>query len=101
MESAEKYTLTFFDGSKHDALDHLGTVSGRDIDKMAYPGFTPKEVDGAVYFEEATLSIVCKKLYKDKIKKDAIIDQKIIDDNYDQGNYHFVFVGEIISCLEK
>ena len=64
-------------------------------------GFTPAFTDnGAVYFEEADLVIVCKKLYYDDFKPDNFLDERI-KDNYNPDDYHRIYIGEIIEALKK
>ncbi|PLX07749.1 MAG: flavin reductase [Marinilabiliales bacterium] len=63
-EREEYYTLTFYDDPDKEALRLMGTVSGKDFDKMNYEGLTPVVTpNGSIAFEEAYLIIECKKLY--------------------------------------
>ena len=101
LDESDSYTLTFFDESMRPALDELGAKSGRDLDKMNYPGLTPVEKDGAVWFEEATFTMVCKKLYKNFMPPESILCPTVLPEMYPGGNYHFVYVGEIVECIEK
>ena len=40
-------------------MAYLGSVSGRDEDKIGKAGLTPVYADNTVYFEEAKLVLIC------------------------------------------
>ena len=65
MEQFPSFTLCSFAAKYHDALDMLGSNSGRDGDKIKDSGLTPEMSSkvGAPSFEQAELVIECKKLY--------------------------------------
>ena len=64
VDSNEYFTLTFLKDGHRDALNLLGTKSGRDMDKMHDSGLTPIFVDGQPTFAEAELVLVCRKRCK-------------------------------------
>ncbi|MBP3892372.1 MAG: flavin reductase [Solobacterium sp.] len=95
------FTVSFFPESYRKDLAILGTLSGRDGDKVSKTSLTPVGKEGYVYFEEAELTLVCKKVYWDKMKKDHILDQGIIERSYlDEPPHHF-YMGEIIEVKKK
>jgi flavin reductase (DIM6/NTAB) family NADH-FMN oxidoreductase RutF len=99
MENADTFTLTFLDEKYREALDYCGSHSGRQVDKIAKTGLTPVEWDGkAVYFQQARLVLICKKIYAQEIDPKLFLDPAI-DDNYPKKDYHRMYVGEIIRCL--
>jgi len=101
MEKADTFTLTFFDEEYRDALTFCGSHSGRDVDKAAKTGFTPVQSgSGSVYFSEARMVIECRKLYFQDIDPANFLDPGI-EKNYSQKDYHRMYVGEIIRCLQK
>ena len=55
VDSADSFSLCFFGGEKMQELGYLGTVSGRDEDKIAKSGLTLTHIDGVPCFEEATI----------------------------------------------
>ncbi|MBQ3551863.1 MAG: flavin reductase family protein [Clostridia bacterium] len=99
IDREELYTLTFFPKEYKNALTYLGTHSGRDEDKIARVGLTPAFGDAYTYFEEAKLVMVCKKLYRAPIVKEGFFDEKLIEDNYPQRDYHDMYIGEILKVL--
>jgi flavin reductase (DIM6/NTAB) family NADH-FMN oxidoreductase RutF len=101
-EREGSYTLTFFDESYRDKLQYLGTVSGRDEDKVKGSGLTPKILpSGNISFEEARLIIECKKIYADFFNEANFIDTTIIPDIYSTKDFHRIYIGEITDVWEK
>ena len=93
-------TFTFFDEKYREALQFCGSKSGRDFDKAKETGLTPLlDIGEAVYFDEAELVIVGKKLYADEFKEKNFIT----DENgwYPAKDFHTMFIYEIIDVLIK
>jgi flavin reductase (DIM6/NTAB) family NADH-FMN oxidoreductase RutF len=101
MEQAEFYTLCFFDKEHQAALDYCGSHSGRDVDKIAATGLTPvtDEATGAVYFAEARLALVCRKLYAQDLTADSFSERGIVGEAYPKADFHRMYVGQIVRCL--
>ncbi len=101
MDAGDYYTLSFYNEKYKPQLNLCGTKSGRDIDKVKETGFTPAFADcGAPYFEEAELVIVCKKIYFDDFKPENFL-QPEIEKMYSDGDYHRIYIGDIIEVLKK
>lgn len=100
MEKSEDFTLSFFEERYRDALSYCGTKSGRDVNKVAQTGLTPVFNAGAIYFSEARLVMVCRKIYTQDMVPGNFLDSKI-DKFYPQKDYHRMYVGEIRQCLRK
>jgi flavin reductase (DIM6/NTAB) family NADH-FMN oxidoreductase RutF len=101
MEKAEYFTLNFFKKRYKKVLDFCGTKSGRDVNKMTEAGLTAENGGkGIVYFNEARLVIVCKKIYFQEIEPANFLDPGI-EENYPKKDYHRMYVGEIVRCLQK
>ena len=60
----EYFTICYFDNRK-DVLKECGTKSGRDYNKDELCGLTPFELDGYIAYQEASLIVICKKIYQD------------------------------------
>ena len=100
VEKNDLFTVSFYGKEYKKALSFCGTKSGRDYDKAKETGLTPLFIDGTVSFEEAQLTLVCRKIAFQDMKPDGFVD-KTIDNNYKDGDYHRIYVGEIIACYEK
>ena len=57
---------------KRWALGIMGSRSGRDGGKAAVAGLTPVGLGGSVTFEEASLTLVCRKVYQHRMSKDGM-----------------------------
>lgn len=102
IDSADKFSISFFDPEKYKkALSHLGTVSGRDENKIATVGFTVNTNNLAPYFEEARTIIICRKLSSHFLAPEGFIDQEIDKKWYLDKDYHSMYIGEILKILEK
>ncbi len=101
VEKSSYFTLNFFDESYRKTLEYCGINSGRNVNKMAVeelnPAFDMKET---LYFNEAMLILGCKKIYYQDIDPSKFLD-KNINKNYPDKDYHRMYVGEIIYCLNK
>ncbi len=101
VDREDIYTLTFFDETYKKALGYLGSHSGRDEDKVAKAGLTPVFSDGTTYFEEAKMVLICRKLYRAPLVAEGFIDKSLIDICYENGDFHDMYVGEILKVLVK
>ena len=100
MEGASHYTLSFYAEAYRAALEYCGNHSGRAGDKAAATGLTPvSDETGAVYFTQARLVLVCRKLYGGDIVRAAFTDPALPAEVYPQGDFHRMYVGEIVRCL--
>ena len=64
VDAGEYFTLTVLKDGNRQALNTLGSKSGRDMDKMHESGLTPVMVEGQPTFEEAKLVLICRKACK-------------------------------------
>lgn len=99
LERNEYFTVSFFDEKHKKALAILGSKSGRDTDKVALSGLTPKTVEGcAVGFAEAERTILCRKLLRQDLDLSEIPDfaKKTY---YETEAPHTMYVGEIEAIL--
>lgn len=101
MENNDHFTLSFFEEEHKDILTFCGTNSGRDVDKINKCLLTKMETaNKAVYFAEARLVIECKKIYTQYLDPEKFLSQDI-EPLYPEKDYHKMFIGEIVTVLEK
>lgn len=100
LEKNDRYTLSFYDEGYRDALNFCGSHSGRDCDKAKETGLTPVASNDAVYFDEAKLVLICRKLFIQDFKPECFIDKSIAA-TYKGDDYHRVYIGEIEKVLAK
>ena len=101
IDSCDYFTLSFFSEEYKNALKLCGTVSGKDVDKAKETGLTPVFKDGSVMFEQAKLTLVCKKLYVQQMTPESFLDKSALENFYQQNDFHWVYVGEILKAYEK
>ncbi|MBR6709614.1 MAG: flavin reductase family protein [Clostridia bacterium] len=95
IRQSDHLTLSFFDESMRDALRFCGSKSGRDYDKAAETGLIPEVLpSGSVSFAQARLTLDCRRLYADVLRKDSFLDPSLLA-NYPIDDFHHVYVCEI------
>ncbi len=99
IDNSEYYTLTFLQDGHRDALNLLGSKSGRDMDKMHGSGLTPTFIDGQPTFEEASLVLVCRKRGVTDIAL-SDMDGEVAAKWYGDGDYHTMYIGEIVAAYQ-
>lgn len=100
LMEGDTFTVSFFPEEYREALQYLGSHSGRDEDKVATAGLTPVELEGGVTFREANLTFVCRKLFQGEFSRDGLADS-INNGIYKNWRPHYMFVGEIIGVEDK
>lgn len=98
IEKSGVFTCSFFSEAYRPALALCGRVSGRDCDKVAEAGLTPVFDEDGVYFAEARLVLSCRKLYAQKIDRNAFCDDPTELSVYPNRDYHTAYIGEIVRC---
>lgn len=98
MERNELFTISFYPEAYKKDLGTLGTLSGRDGDKVAKTSLTPMEAAGSVSFAQASRTLVCRKLYaQDMDLSAAPVDVK--ERFYGSEPMHRMYIGEVIAIM--
>ena len=100
IEKEEFFTLSFYGEEYRNALKICGSQSGRNTDKVANAGLTPVFIDNTVSFEQAEYTLVCRKMASQFIDPKGFEDESI-EKNYSAGDYHKVYIGEIVKVYSK
>mgnify|MGYP000782797457 CR=1 FL=1 len=101
MEKGDTYSLCFFDESYRDALTLCGRTSGRDTDKDQAAGLTCAFYEGVPYYKEASLVLICRKLYSQFLTRDGFVDPAVYEKNYPADDLHKMYIGEIVAAFEN
>lgn len=101
IDKCEHLTLSFYDETQRNTLSYLGQVSGRDEDKITKSGLTPVFDHDTVYFEEARLVFVCRKLSCTLIGPEDFVDSSIDGTYYPDRDYHTMYIAEILEVLVR
>jgi len=102
IEQSDSFTLCAFPEKHQKDLQTLGTLSGRDGDKLSKTGLTlkaSKRVTAPAY-NEAQLILECRKIYYQDMDPHGFVD-KTIQDNYAANDYHRIYFGEILSVYSE
>ena len=99
VDKSDYYTLSFLPDGHREAQSYLGSHSGRDENKLAKTDLTGTATDDYAYIEQAKLVLVCKKLYRQPMTPDSFIDKSLIEKCYAAGDFHEMYVGEIVKVL--
>ena len=96
MEKNERFTVAFFPPEYREALQYLGSHSGRDGDKIGVSGLTLEWLEsGLPSFEEADMIIEARKIYGYPFDERGFGD--VPEQFYSAGRMgiHSMYVGEI------
>ena len=94
-------SLSILPESYRKTYSYLGTVSGRDEDKIAKSGLTVALEDGTPYFEEANYVMICEKLFAQDYTPESFLDKTILEKWYPDEDYHTLYICEIKKVLER
>ena len=99
MQDNDYFVVSLFPPEYKDDLQILGTKSGRDGDKVALTKLTPKAIEHGVTFEEASLTVVCRKLFQQPLST-AELPGEVMEQYYRTMGVHDRFMGEIVDVIE-
>ena len=96
MEKYNTFTLSGFPTQYQDALNLLGSKSGRDGDKIRESGLTPiaSSMVAAPSFAEAEIVIECRKVYETDLNPVHFMDESIYR-HYPNRDFHRIYYGWI------
>ncbi len=100
------FTVAFFPEPHCKALDIAGKLHGNQCDKVKETGLTPLFDQNGVYFSEAEIVFICRKIFHTDVDKSLFDDQQIFSGYYSEnkafkGMYHRIFIGEIEKVLRR
>lgn len=98
MDDNDYFTVSFYKEDMKRILGVFGSKSGRDIDKMNYDGLTAKEVGGSVTFEEAEVTLVCRKLFMQQLAVENMTPE-VRNAFYSGDAPHDMYIGEIVKVV--
>lgn len=96
-----KFSLSFPEEKYRKEMKFLGTVSGRDEDKIKEAGMEIGYQDGVPYIDEANLVLICKVMSASKLTMEDLIEKGIEATWYSDRNYHTLYIAEITDVLAR
>ena len=101
VDQQDCFSLSFFAGEYKKELGILGTVSGRDQDKIHDVGFHTTYLDNVPTFEEASVVFIVEKIYEDQFKTENFIDHSLDEKCYPEKDYHTFYIAKIKAVYVK
>ena len=100
LENNDYFTVSFYGEEYRKDLATLGTLSGRDGDKVAKTSLTPVQVGNGVTFSQADITLVCKKIYRQDLDVSRM-PQEAVNKYYLTEAPHRMFIGHVVEVIKK
>lgn len=100
IDKSGKINLSFFNKKYKKDLSYLGTVSGRDENKIQKTSLTLTKLDEYQTFEQALYTINAKVLYRQDLEANSFWDKDIISKMYPDNDFHAMYIAEIESAYQ-
>ena len=100
MDREGYFTVSFYPEEYRKVLGVLGSKSGRDMDKMNGSGLTAKALQESVTFEEAEITLVCRKMFMQRLEPSNITDPDAAK-FYAGDAPHDMYIGEVVDIISK
>lgn len=95
LRESDTFTVSFYPERCRTALATMGSVSGRNTDKVKAAGLTPKLLPDGITYEEASETFVCRKIYMAQMNYADVPD--VAKNIYQNGiEPHYIIMGEVV-----
>lgn len=101
IDASGLFTVSFFGPEYKKALALCGAKSGRDSNKTEEAGLSPHFVDGTTAFEQASMIMVCKKMFHTLLPENGFDVKEHIGEWYPQKDFHTMYIGEVLKVLVR
>jgi flavin reductase (DIM6/NTAB) family NADH-FMN oxidoreductase RutF len=102
INKSNYFTVSFFPEPRSKALEIAGKLHGNQCDKTKETGLTPQFDQNGVYFSEADLVFVCRKIYHADVDKSLFDSEDVFKGYYRASTvFHRIFIGEIEKVLKR
>jgi len=98
MDREDYFTISFYPEEYKKVLGVLGSKSGKEMDKMNDSTLTAKTLDKSMTFEEAEVTLVCRKLFKQELLVENI-PEGIVKAAYEGQAPHDMYIGEVVEII--
>jgi flavin reductase (DIM6/NTAB) family NADH-FMN oxidoreductase RutF len=102
INKSNYFTVSFFPEPRCKALEIAGKLHGNQCDKTRETGLTPQFDQNGIYFSEADIVFICRKIYHTDVEE-PLFDSKDVFKGYYHDNtvFHRIFIGEIEKVLKR
>lgn len=101
IDREERFSLNFLPEDYRKALSYMGSVSGRDEDKMAGSGLHTRLLDGAPVFEESRLCLICRKRFVQPMDAGGFLQEDTVNRWYPEKDFHTLYIAKIEKAYVK
>ena len=104
LDKSDTFSVCFLDPqdkSTRSTLKFLGTISGRNEDKLAEAKLETAQMHGITYLDSSSMIILCRKMAAVDIDPADILDDEMLKQWYPEGDYHTMYVGEIVEIAAR
>ncbi|HBU13125.1 MAG TPA: flavin reductase [Clostridiales bacterium] len=101
VDAAKRFSLSFLPEEHKKTMTYLGTVSGRDEDKIKKSGLTLAYADGVPYFAQSDTVITAKTLYAQEMAGQCFTDAPLAGQWYPEKDFHTLYIAEVEKMLVK
>ena len=99
MERNVYFTVSFYPEAYRKALGLMGSLSGRDTDKDKAAGLTPKDLGDAVTYEEAEITLLCRKIFYQDLDTENM-PAEVVRAFYTTEAPHRMYIGEVVDVIK-
>ena len=96
----EYFSVSFFAEAYRDDLITMGTLSGRNCNKVSMTSLTPIAAGNSVAFSQASTVYLCKKIYWQRLDVKNV-PEEIRRKYYEGEEPHTMFIGEIVETMQQ
>ena len=102
INKSNYFTVSFFPEPRCKALEIAGRLHGNQCNKTKETGLTPQFDQNGVYFSEADIVFICRKIYHTDVEG-SLFDSKDVFNGYYKNStvFHRIFIGEIEKVLKR
>ena len=102
IEASNVFSLSFLNQEKyHGAMKYIGTVSGRNEDKLAGSRLSIGYDKEIPYIDEAEFVMECRVLYKQEMGEAGFLIPEYISKFYPDKDFHVLYIGEIEKMIAR
>ena len=100
LDKSGSFSLAFLDQKKyHREMKYLGSVSGRSEDKISSARLNVGYDENIPYIDEANIVILCKILYHQELEEGGFVMPQMVQEFYEKGDYHTMYVAEMTKVM--
>lgn len=101
IDKEKKFSLSFVGNKSRSMLRYLGSVSGRDEDKIKQAGVDLNYHEGVPFVDQGNTVLICNVLSATLLKPEDFEAQDIDKTWYTDQDYHTLYIAEVTEFLAR